>query len=634
LSAGVVRIDTATVTTQGTIDAHEMSFAAAAADWRLDGDVEGGWSGDAWRGTLDSLSVDPRVLDRWELAAPGSIVVSRERVELPNACLAHGDSQLCIAMSRAGSLDDFARLTATRFDIGILTPFFPDGFGAAGAVDFDLRVDNSPAGPRGEASVRGSAAEFSVELGDGAVLDFPLETVQLGASIDQARLRLAASIGSEGIGRTVVNLDVADVRLADSPLSGNVSLTWADTTALALLSPDVESISGPISADITLGGTLDAPTVGGEARWTNGMVEVPAWGLVVESIDGRAMASGGKNVTFTASGLIDGAAVNIEGSTLLDPTQSWPTRLRLRGEELPVVRLPDAEVYVSPDLTAEVMLPDIRVTGTVLVPRANIEILGLPAQAVMPSADTIVHGREQPELAHPLNVRAQLDVVLGDDVRYAGGNVNAKVTGTLSLDYESERRASAVGALTLTGQYDAYGNPLDLERGQLIFAGPWDNPALDVRAVRRIEQITVGVQLVGTLKAPESNIFSDPAMSEADALSYLLFGRPLEDSVGGETATLQSAALAMGLLQALPAIERIGTSLGFDEFSIRGTNTDAGALMAGKYLGPDLYLRYSYGLFNRIGGLLLRYRINDRLSLETQSGEQKSMDLLYTVEKD
>jgi translocation and assembly module TamB len=142
------------------------------------------------------------------------------------------------------------------------------------------------------------------------------------------------------------------------------------------------------------------------------------------------------------------------------------------------------------------------------------------------------------------------------------------------------------------------------------------------------------VQLVGTLKAPESNIFSDPAMSEADALSYLLFGRPLEDSVGGETATLQSAALAMGLLQALPAIERIGTSLGFDEFSIRGTNTDAGALMAGKYLGPDLYLRYSYGLFNRIGGLLLRYRINDRLSLETQSGEQKSMDLLYTVEKD
>jgi hypothetical protein len=38
-------------------------------------------------------------------------------------------------------------------------------------------------------------------------------------------------------------------------------------------------------------------------------------------------------------------------------------------------------------------------------------------------------------------------------------------------------------------------------------------------------------------------------------------------------------------------------------------------------------------LFNRIGGLLVRFRFNDRLSLETRSGDDKSMDLLYTVEK-
>ena len=46
------------------------------------------------------------------------------------------------------------------------------------------------------------------------------------------------------------------------------------------------------------------------------------------------------------------------------------------------------------------------------------------------------------------------------------------------------------------------------------------------------------------------------------------------------------------------------------------------------------YIRYSYGLFNRIGGLLLRFRFNERLSIETRSGDQKSLDLLYTVEKD
>ena len=101
-----------------------------------------------------------------------------------------------------------------------------------------------------------------------------------------------------------------------------------------------------------------------------------------------------------------------------------------------------------------------------------------------------------------------------------------------------------------------------------------------------------------------------------------------------ETATLQSAALSMGLQQALPVVQRIGQSLGLDEFTVKATATDQGALMAGKYLSPKVYIRYSYGLFNRIGGLLLRFKVNDRLSIETRSGEQKSMDLIYTIEKD
>jgi hypothetical protein len=44
-------------------------------------------------------------------------------------------------------------------------------------------------------------------------------------------------------------------------------------------------------------------------------------------------------------------------------------------------------------------------------------------------------------------------------------------------------------------------------------------------------------------------------------------------------------------------------------------------------------MSYSYGLFNRLGGFLLRYQFNDRLSLETRSGDEKSMDLLYSIEK-
>jgi translocation and assembly module TamB len=122
-------------------------------------------------------------------------------------------------------------------------------------------------------------------------------------------------------------------------------------------------------------------------------------------------------------------------------------------------------------------------------------------------------------------------------------------------------------------------------------------------------------------------------MSEADALSWLLFGRPVDDIRESDSNTLQGAALTLGLQQALP-VARIGETLGLDTFAIRATDVDAGEIMAGKYLSPNVYFRYSYGLFNRIGGILLRYRISDRFSLETRSGEHNSMDLFYTVERD
>ena len=93
-------------------------------------------------------------------------------------------------------------------------------------------------------------------------------------------------------------------------------------------------------------------------------------------------------------------------------------------------------------------------------------------------------------------------------------------------------------------------------------------------------------------------------------------------------------ALSLGLQQALPGIQRVGESIGLDELTIATTELDAGSLMAGKYLSPKVYMSYTYGLFNRLGGFLLRYDINDRFSLETRSGDEKSMDLLYSTEKD
>ncbi|MGD2168541.1 MAG: translocation/assembly module TamB domain-containing protein, partial [Gammaproteobacteria bacterium] len=456
----------------------------------------------------------------------------------------------------------------------------------------------------------------------------------LAALLDDDGASLSVHVDAAEAGSAEAALVVDNPLGDESPLQGSLDVEWRDVAALSLLSPDIDGVQGRLDANLNVGGTLAMPELGGSLIWSQGALEVPAWGLLVDQVQASIAAPEGREAVFSATGLVDGTPLEVGGTVLLDPEQGWPMQLELSGEDLSLVQLADIEMRVSPNLEASVRLPDIDVQGSVVVPYARIRDVTLPQQAVVPSPDTIVHGAALDDRGRPLNVVADLALELGDDVTYQDANLNAAVTGRLDLDYRSGQGAAAQGALTLTGEYNAYGNPLALQRGQLIFVGPLNDPSLDILAVREIGEVSAGVQLTGTLRSPITTLFSEPAMSETDALSWLLFGRPLDSTRGAEADVVRNAALSMGLQQALPFIERIGESLRLDDFAIRTTETDTGALMAGKYLNPNLYFRYSYGLFNRIGGLLLRYRINDQFSLETRSGEHNSMDLLYTLEKD
>ena len=630
-SLTVDRLDAEVV---GSIDRHVATIQARADRWSLSGSGAGGFAAGEWQGEIGMLDVEPESLESWTLERSSRVVVGATGLQLDPTCLTHADASVCVTVTRRGQVSDFIDVNATGLDLDLLSPFLPPGLGLAGRLDAVVEVRGLNEAPTGRIDVDGRAVSLRAEVTPGTEIEMPIDRLELEAAIEEGRLSMSGSFSSPDYAEGMVDLAVARLEQTDSPIEAQIELIWLDPAVLSVLSPDVGEVSGTIYVDIGVAGRLDAPTMRGEARWENGSIEVPVWGLVVDRINGRATATSSDRLSYTARGFIDDAELSIDGETELSPDTGFPTTLRLRGEALPLVQLPDVEIFVSPDLTATVALPEVSVSGRVEVPRALISAVGLSEQAVTPSRDTVVHGREQVEAAHPLDVTARLTLSLGDDVRYRDSKLTAQVSGDLDVEYQSERGATAVGSLTLTGDYDAYGTPLTLENGRLIFAGPWSNPAVDVRAVRRIEEVTVGVQLTGTLDAPTTRVFSEPTMSETNALSYLLLGRPLEDANAGDSQLLETAALSMGLRQAVPVIEKIGETLGLDDFAIQSTATDAGALMAGKYLSPNLYLRYSYGLFNRIGGLLLRYRINERLSIETQSGVQKSMDLLYTVEKE
>lgn len=637
LSADTVRAHVA-----GTTARHRVTAQARAPDWQASVGASGGLADGVWGGAIDALGVD-LVVGAWRLEQPAAVTLAPARATLAPSCLVHESGALwCAELALTGQPDDKLVVSAQNFELATLAPLLPRELALNGVYQLSASLFDLTGSPRGALSVTGGPTLASVAFGAAQAFPLRLDEVTAGGTLSDGRLELSAMVQSGEAGRVTLGARVDDVGAADSTIGGRISVHWPDLAFLALLSPALGDVAGTVDVDLTIGGTVEEPSVDGRAAWNDGRISVPAWGLVIEQVSANATSPDGRALAFQATGKAGDGTLELTGSTALDPQAGWPTRLKLSGDSIRAVQLADAEIYASPDLDVYAELPQIRVTGTVHVPRAAIELSSLPAQAVSPSPDTVLHGQDtEAEEMRPLQLTTDLLLTFGDDVRYSGLNLATNVTGQLRLNADPGRSATATGTLTLNGTYNAYGQTLQLERGELLFSGPMDDPGLAVRAVRQIESTTggaepirVGVELAGTVKAPRTRVFSTPSMSEADALSYLLLGRPVTGSGSEETATLQTAAISMGLNQALPAVQRLGETLRLDELSVQSTDTDAGALMAGKNVSPRVYIRYSYGLFNRIGGLLVRFKLNERLSLETRSGDQKSMDLLYTVEKD
>ncbi len=625
---------TVTGSVSGTAAAHTAAVEVAAQSGAASLRAAGAWIDQRWAGDILALDVEEPALGAWRLSAPAALALGREGLSLERACLVRDAASLC-AVSRLGTDDDATEVELRAFDIAVLNAVLPEDTTVAGVYEASARVTGPWSRPTVDFSTSGTNTRITFREADAPPLELPIQTLEARATLsDEGSLRAEGALEGAGGARVSVDAAVEALWSAQPRVAAQFSGAWSDLGILSLLSPDVGEVTGAASIDVQIDGDLRSPDVRGQARWSSGSIEVPRWGFVVEDVNMDVASPDGRTLLLDASARSGEGDIAISGTVAVDPEAGWPMELRVFGNGLQAVRLPEADIVISPSLLVRARLPDVEVEGAFLVPRARVMLDELPPQAARPSPDAVVHGIEGPAERRPLNVRADIRVGLGDDVRYSGAGLDVALSGAMNLRYESGQNAVAAGAVRLSGAYAAYGQTLEIDRGELLFTGPLDNPTLDVRAIRRVDPTIVGVQLTGTVEAPVSRVFSEPAMSEADALAYLVLGRPLSTTDEQENASLEAAALSMGLQQALPAIQRVGESLGLDELALQATTADAGALMAGKQLSPRIYIRYTYGLFNRIGGVLLRFDVTDRVSLETRSGDYRSMDLIYTLERD
>jgi translocation and assembly module TamB len=160
---------------------------------------------------------------------------------------------------------------------------------------------------------------------------------------------------------------------------------------------------------------------------------------------------------------------------------------------------------------------------------------------------------------------------------------------------------------------------------------PLDNPALDIRAQREIDEVTVGVQVRGTALAPQLTLWSEPSLDQAEQLSYLVLGRPLRSASQADGAQLSQAAAAFGgnLLA-----QRLGARMGLDEVGVADSRALGGAaLTVGKFLSPRLYVSYGVALFGSGQVVTFKYLLSRVWSVQIDSGTENRAALNYRLER-
>lgn len=630
---------------EGKTDAHRLSADLRGGMPELDLVMQGGWDGQAWQGELQRVRSEGLGRGVWENETPAQLLLSTEETRLAPLCLVQGSQSLCLDGEHKADGRIQALVHLKSVDLANLSPLLPPEYALEGKIDGEARVSGSSGHPRIKATL--APTDGRVVLWDGEEED-PLtlrySDVSVAVEYLDGTLQAEAGFLLQEQARAKVQLALRpNPRGGPDNLQGSVDANLPDLQILAALVPQARIEGGSAKAQLQIGGTVAEPRISGEARVVDTVLEYPDLGLRLEAVRLQLASRGDDRITISGaarSGEVDGEGeLTLDGWARLQPDADWPFSLAIDGDRVVAVRLPDSRVLVSPDLSIQGNKRAVEISGSVAVPEAVIEVRELPAGAVTVSGDEVLLGAgvEAESKKGGIDVRGRVALELGDKVSFKGFGLKTRLEGQVDLDFKpGNNRAS--GSIDLReGSYKSWGQDLSIEQGRLLFAGPVDNPGVDLRALRVSNDGEVKAYLVvsGSLRKPVTQVRTEPATSDTDALSYLLSGTAMGESEGMSKAQLLQAAGSLGLEKTLPALRAIQEDSGLDEL---GLDTDEGlegsALVAGKYLTPDLYVRYVQGLFDTSAILSLRYRLSERASVETRSGTTQSVELIYSLEHD
>ncbi len=626
---------TAAAKVAGSVGRHVIEVRATGAEVDLASRLAGGWHAAAWTGTVESLSNKGRFAV--ELTAPATVELARERGVIGAAAASFGAGRLALARlrwehGRFASQGEFAGIALAPF---LAFVELPRGFASTLALRGAWAIDTTP---RLNGTITLGRESGDVTVGESPRLPLELEQLEVNARfVDDAATGTLAG-RSRRVGTATAEFEIGrspgaapgTIRL-DAPLTLTVHAEIASLKPLAGFLNRNAIADGRLTATLAGAGTLRDPRLTGRIEGSGLALEVPERGIrlvngrLVARLDADALRldefeiQGGEG-RFTAKGVAP-------RSGTATPSLAW------HADNLRLLGLPDLRLTVDGEGTLAVGR-ELVVEGALRARNGHIEFARRGGDRLGDDVEVRGRPRRTEDLARrELPLKLALDIDLGQRFHVIGAGLDTDLTGRLRIATRDKGDLGAKGTIdTVHGLYFFLGQRLEIERGRLIFDGPIENPALDVRAVRRGLPVEAGIELTGTVRTPQVTLTSSPPMTDGDKLAWLVLGRGLETASAADAVLLQSAATSLlDNAQAIPLGRRAAVAVGLDDISLKGGNQlQSQVVSVGKRLSDRLYLTVEQGRAVAQTAVGFEYLLGRGLRLRATGGQDSNVGVFFT----
>jgi translocation and assembly module TamB len=448
---------------------------------------------------------------------------------------------------------------------------------------------------------------------------------------------------------------------ASDPVEGRIVLEETNLEQFAPWLGTDAKLGGKVNAQVVVSGTGADPQYSGQLRAENVQVREPQSGFELE--DGQlALRLAGHSLAIERLSATtpwhppEGARARIRnlsappggGKISADGAIDIAARtgsLRVKLDQVPVTQIETRFLSLSGEARLDALTTGFGVTGAF---KADAGWVGALAKALPSVSEDVVVVRKTPtEEARKETIKLDLSVALGDRLFFQGRGLDTRLAGEIRLAGTPGAGMKTTGSIrAVDGKYDAYGQQLTIERGVITFAGPIDNPQLNILALRKGLAVEAGVEILGTTTRPKVRLVSSPDVPEPEKLSWLILGRGAADSSLGDSGLMLAAARA--LLGNAPGSD-LTRKLGFEDIRIgrsdansvlgvlpestvagrTGTPSAADVVSVGRRINDKMHISYEQGLSDAEGALRFTWQVTRQFQVLVRAGYLPGVDVVY-----